>query len=42
MDDWTEQSEAAFAAYVEDLVSVIGHAGAWEKMREDVIPTYKN
>lgn len=26
MDDWTEQSEAAFEAYVEDLVDVVGHA----------------
>ena len=26
MDVWTEQSEAAFEAYVEDLVDVIGHA----------------
>jgi len=26
MDDWTAQNEAAFEAYVEDLVEVIGHA----------------
>lgn len=34
MDEWTAESEAAFAAYVEALVEVIGHADRAEPPRD--------
>ena len=34
MDAWTEQSEAAFDAYVEALVGVIGHADRAEPLKD--------
>ena len=34
MDEWTAESEAAFAAYVEALVEVIGHADRAEPLRD--------
>ncbi len=34
MDPWTQQSEAAFSAYVDRLVEVIGHADRVVPLRD--------
>jgi SRSO17 transposase len=34
MDSWTQESEAAFLAYVDDLVKVIGHADRADPLRD--------
>jgi SRSO17 transposase len=34
MDSWTQESEAAFSAYVDDLVKVIGHADRADPLRD--------
>jgi SRSO17 transposase len=34
MDTWTDESEAAFDAYVEALIGVIGHADRAEPLKD--------
>jgi SRSO17 transposase len=34
VDNWTDESEAAFDAYVEALIGVIGHADRAEPLRD--------
>ena len=34
MDGWTQESEAAFSAYVDQLVKVIGHANRADPLRD--------